>query len=296
MFENKRTDLKKASVNEKARYNFTYIEMGDFQGFENALEDIYQRRIDGLIIKNALSPGAIGELIEFVDSRENDLVDEHLIEEKRGFTYPVSFSKAPADIEERKKYFLKNEIDREFINNNISIENVIVETFKKLSGGRSVEVPKGRDGIGTFSGFTFRKLVPEFGNLPIHCGNVFHQNFAEFYSHLDSLCKVKNQLSYFYTLQSAEGGELILFDIEWKDGQQMDGIKHVFDIDGSSIDSTEGMGLKRMSIPTEEGDLLLFAGGEIWHSVNKVSGSRDRITIGGFLAFSNDDKKILFWS
>jgi hypothetical protein len=139
-------------------------------------------------------------------------------------------------------------------------------------------------------------LVPNYGNLPIHCGNVFQQNFKGFYHHLNSICDVKNQLSYFYTLQSSSGGELILFDKEWEDGQQMDGIRHVFEVDGTPIDSTDENALGRISIPTCRGDLLIFAGGEIWHSVNKIEGPGDRITLGGFMAFSNDDKQLVVWS
>ncbi|MEM7038253.1 MAG: hypothetical protein AAF570_14815, partial [Bacteroidota bacterium] len=52
----------------------------------------------------------------------------------------------------------------------------------------------------------------------------------------------------------------------------------------------------RFTIEPTEGDLILFSGGRIWHQVENLSGSRPRITIGGFCARSHDDQSFYFWS
>ena len=46
----------------------------------------------------------------------------------------------------------------------------------------------------------------------------------------------------------------------------------------------------------EPGDLLIFYGGRIWHRVEPILGSKPRITLGGFINFSDDDKKCFYWS
>jgi hypothetical protein len=45
-----------------------------------------------------------------------------------------------------------------------------------------------------------------------------------------------------------------------------------------------------------EGDLLVFAGGELWHRVSKVEGSLTRYSLGGFMGFSHDGSRLYVWS
>ena len=42
--------------------------------------------------------------------------------------------------------------------------------------------------------------------------------------------------------------------------------------------------------------MCIFAGGHIWHVVEPVVGDVDRLTVGGFLAFSHDRERVLYWS
>ena len=53
---------------------------------------------------------------------------------------------------------------------------------------------------------------------------------------------------------------------------------------------------ERRAIRPRAGDLLFFDGGRIWHLVSAVRGQRVRITLGGFAAFSLDDRSIVYWS
>ena len=49
-------------------------------------------------------------------------------------------------------------------------------------------------------------------------------------------------------------------------------------------------------IDPQKGDLILFAGGQIWHRVEQVMGSRERVTIGGFLSFNYEKDAVCYWS
>ncbi len=46
----------------------------------------------------------------------------------------------------------------------------------------------------------------------------------------------------------------------------------------------------------KEGDLIIFAGGEIWHEITQIEGRKNRITIGGFMAPSLNRQKWYVWS
>ncbi|MFT5860233.1 MAG: hypothetical protein ACI865_002341, partial [Flavobacteriaceae bacterium] len=42
--------------------------------------------------------------------------------------------------------------------------------------------------------------------------------------------------------------------------------------------------------------LLIFSGGPIWHKVELVEGTQNRITVGGFLALTEDEKTLKYWT
>lgn len=49
-------------------------------------------------------------------------------------------------------------------------------------------------------------------------------------------------------------------------------------------------------IKPEVGDLIVFNGGQVWHKVNDVIGTKDRVTFGGFLGRSLDGAELLYWN
>lgn len=172
--------------------------------------------------------------------------------------------------------------------------------FAKISGGRKIRVPKGYDQIGNYANATIRRYFPDEGFISVHSGNYFQKEFDAFYTHLSSQVNVMNQLSYFVTInQPEDGGELTLFDLEWKDAQgkaSRTEDKHVQLLNGKLADVQKSGSVKRQYMNPPEGAILLFAGGQIWHHVEPVKGKKTRITIAGFMGFSFDDKEVLYWS
>jgi len=67
----------------------------------------------------------------------------------------------------------------------------------------------------------------------------------------------------------------------------------VLDKEGKKIIIKDLINLKLRPQP---GDLLMFYGGYIWHRVEDIEGNTPRITLGGFLNFSKDDKELYYWS
>lgn len=295
-------------IREKSNlYDFKYISPDQIDEFSNGIKDMHVRNFDGMIIKGFLSPSEI----ESIKKGFSGLPHDEFVHIREGRAYPPVFAQLlrnvvgkPDDVKNIGKfteYFDKCEAFRESFKEKFGVDfrHKIDDVFSRMGRGRSVDVPKGFNGQGRYTFCTIRCLIPETGEMSVHTGNYFRESCAEFYEHLETQVKTYDQLSFFVTLQKAEaGGGLTLYDIEWKDGQTKDNPsenRYVRDVDGKLID-IQGLGRKTMTLTPEAGDLLIFNGAQIWHRVEIVKGKRDRMTIGGFIGFSEDDKEILYWS
>jgi hypothetical protein len=226
-----------------------------------------------------------------------------------GHSYPRLFAQMvkpdddfSSERENIKSYFSECEKLPETLKNHIQfdITDRIESVFNKISGGRNIEIPKGFDGEGNYPGTSIRINYPGKGFIMVHCGNYFQQEFPQFYDHLVTEVNVKDQLSYFLTVNPAEvGGELTLFDLLWEEGQTKTSARHdneVFLSNGDRLDSSPDSPLKRMKVKPNAGDLLIFSGGPIWHKVELVEGTENRITIGGFMSFTENKETIKYWT
>ena len=63
-----------------------------------------------------------------------------------------------------------------------------------------------------------------------------------------------------------------------------------------TINIVNNPNVHRYFVKPEPGDLLLFAGGNVWHRVEKVAGFKSRITLGGFIAETTTPGKYYIWS
>lgn len=136
---------------------------------------------------------------------------------------------------------------------------------------------------------TLRIIHPDKEGIQSHVGNEFNEKMPD-NRHLSQMAVIHDQMSYFSLLQKPEtGGELLLFEATWEDTKESL-------LDNHPRCVTEVEARPRHVIDLEAGDLLIFAGGRIWHKVTEVQGNVNRITLGGFLAFSKDGSKLYYWS
>lgn len=131
--------------------------------------------------------------------------------------------------------------------------------------------------------------------MTLHCGLWFYALWPDFYKHLHQIVNPAHQLSYFTLLQQPDsGGELSIFDFCWKEE-----IKKIPD-SLTRLTSADEIFSDRMHckfpLSINEGDLIIFDGGEIWHRVEIVNGEKNRITFGGFLGLSKNDEIIYHWT
>jgi len=152
--------------------------------------------------------------------------------------------------------------------------------------GEKVDVPS-IDGL-SYIPAAVRCLFPDGGGIIAHVGNEFIEKMPEILA-LHKIAKPYNQLSFFLVVQlPEEGGNLVLYDATWEETKEM----NLSFAETSSIVKQK----TRQQVKLKEGDLIIFAGGEIWHEVTPMNGGRDRITVGGFMAPSIEKDKWYFWS
>ena len=273
-------------------YRLHTVEGLDSPGLENAISNLKEDKVDAYLIKNVLNEEQISLLKRFYFSlEERDKADDEI-----AGTYPVSFVTKMYAREKEKSYFEDNEKFGIQIKEETGLDLVrfIEDTISRLNGGKETRIKRPPGKKGTFAPIQFRSLRENGGNIHVHCENC-HQTWAPELN--DALGDQKLQLNvipYFFTLQDAKGGKITLFDILWKDGQTIEQIdKEHFKIvnpNGKKIDCSPNGRIKRMEIDTEPGDLFLFNGGKIWHMVSSVHDSRKRITAGGFINTSQENK------
>jgi hypothetical protein len=125
---------------------------------------------------------------------------------------------------------------------------------------------------------------------------LFQEQSPVYYQAVESM-KKEGQLSFFIVMQQPEsGGELTLYDMVWEHVNGKDfpeNNEFVLDKNGSKVFLND---VESKKFNPEPGDLLIFYGGKIWHRVEPIMGTKPRITLGGFINFSDDKKKCFYWS
>jgi hapalindole-type alkaloid chlorinase len=167
-------------------------------------------------------------------------------------------------------------------------EAVLARTFGSLDGQRRIAVPCSTDGV-AYTPATIR-VFPQGKEIRPHCGNRFMKVLAD-YAHLRALSDGSDQLSYFLVIRTAaSGGQLVLYDCLWDTG-------HVGMIEDTVTAPLDVIAASRwQAVPVKPGDLVLFNGGRIYHSITRIESPDCRRTIGGFLSRSADGETTFFYS
>ncbi len=249
-----------------------------------AIEDIYAGRLDGVSIRGVFTPDEVAAAVERIRSHSDEFVDH-------GTT--IMFGTALVGSQpDRADYYagtttitdrIGGWFDRDFV------ERVggIISAF---AGGRPAVVPSEPD-RGDYTPATVRFLPPGRGVMHAHTANEFC-NVWDAYGHLREIAVMWDSLSYFVVGQAPDGGgTLVVYDLMWDDTPE--------DVLSLSMSPERDELLERFGTRATDlraGDMILFTGGRIWHRVEPVVGSRERVTIGGFVALSRDDECVYFWS
>lgn len=266
----------------------------------NLVTDLLNEKITGILIKGFLSQKENLQLLDAFNSiapTEKTVINE-------GFTsYPLSFAQftqkhlqGTLDVNEYIQIAQKSRTELAK-HAGFDIADKLCSYLLKANSFNAISPIEHAESKQQLVAFNVRELSPERGELIAHCENLFFTEFPQFFQWLQLMNIKENKLSYFITLQeSAEGGELCCFDLNWTDVKQRDNPFTLRDALNNEINLNDESKVKRHFIKPSAGDLLLFAGGNVWHRVEKVKGTKSRITLGGFVAETNTPGKYYIWS
>ena len=267
-------------------YELDYRELERYH--PDGAKDLLVGKKDGFLVRDVLSQQEAEALASCTESLSVNLQFPMPF----GFICGEPLMVSQAD---RKPYFENARRYRhELIENcGFDFDARLVEVFSKLSGQQKVAIPQSAAGD-IYGASVIRVIEPNTYGLHAHSGNEFINEY-ESMSELADKANLYNQLSYFVVLRAPElGGELCLYDLEW---EQTPAEVHSNRYPHFSLARDDYFErFEKHYIRPQVGDLIYFAGGRIWHQVCPVIGLDERITIGGFTSFSNDDKDLYIWS
>lgn len=279
--------------------NFNEVHFSELDSIPNGIDNLQNKEVDGFLIRSVLNSEEVKALLDAYNA-----VPEGEIKQTTSgmFVYPSPFSmvdKLDEDDKSSLKTFFHdaevfwNDFTEKF---NFDFVQRITDVLIKIGGNRSVKVPSGIENIGIYNPATIRYLVPNEGEFNVHCGNYFHKEFPNFYDHMNSISVIENQMSYFVVLQKPEvGGELVVYDLTWDEAEtRLGGV--IKTKSGKELNLSNPNFANHIKLSPNAGDMIVFSGGRIWHKVEKPQGSFARITMGGFLSRSRDDRELYIWS
>ncbi len=272
-----------------------------------AFDELFHSKKHGFLIRNFLSRDELQSLQAYANENKN----RNPARTPVGYTFPMVFQEFSLRNQQLKRDDLEKSMDEYFSGNSqyaellakecgVDLKAKLLAFFDSLSPNGPVHIPLPESKRGAYLFGNFRHLEPTGGYMAVHCGNFFHKKFPLIYSDLCKDAEVKNQMSYFIMLQKPDvGGELSVFNMRWIDGQDKETLSEdevILLSNGQKVKVDYHPSIVKQSIVPEPGDMILFQGGNIWHRVEKVSGSKERITFGGFIGKNKDSAGYCFWT
>jgi len=290
-----------STAKESTFFRLLDIHISEIKNYPNAIQDmVFNRSYEGMIIRDVFPKDVMEQVVERLEKNEGDINSLFFSSEKEmnfeNFKGPHLFGKSLlfTKPDSLKEYFAYTPAFRQacrlLFQGKLDYEEHLESVFQSISGGVPVKIPTGSEGESYCPSVI--RVLPDGHEIIIHVGN----SFVEYpqIDHLKSIFDLTDQLSFFIPLSLPEaGGQLVIYALEWEEAKR-----------GGKFDlQTLGLELQDLNIDEYEtltltpgvGDMLLFDGGRFYHSVNRVSGSRPRRTIGGFLNFSCERDTVYYW-
>jgi hypothetical protein len=293
--------MRKRTSPDAPLFRFLDIDFQDIGRHPTLIDDMIEKRLDGLIVRGALPAGVVRRVRERLAAGavpfRKRVFSGFGDEASSPYTLGRPIVAAEPDLVE---YFETAKDTRgrlrELFGGEPDFEEHMRALLGSIAGGRPVIVPEGPSGA-TYAPATFR-FLPEGRDIGVHVGNSFLRLPQAW--HLAQMVDVADQLSYFFTMAAPEGGgELVVYGLEWDDvarmfPDRMGPDDMVYDASGVLIPLVELC--EKQAFKPGDGDLLLFDGGRYYHRVTHVRGPEPRCTLGGFAALSHDKRTLCYWS
>lgn len=270
----------------------------DLSSVGNAIEEMYDDRLDVVVIRRALADPSLmaaGERLDRDDrhpgwARPNEKMPVEDIQILGTDTPATPTYQAPrgasleAYLESADRH--RSEADRVFdaaFNARAEVERVLAQ----CAGGRPVAVARADDGR-EYVPFTIRRLG-DGRQIGLH--HDYHYPLA-LYNELAPQLDTRTLVSWVATMRKPErGGELCVYAVT-PDTPDPPKMPNGFSWDLNGVEQR----FHAARFETEAGDVFLLASGRCLHRVAPISGPHARVTLGGFLALAKDRTKVLYWS
>ena len=290
---NRRNKISKEPHTEGREIRWAEVDADDVGEHSNAFEDIYEDRLDALVLRNSFPSDVAAVVVgQFAQSSELPWLRPNRIGPNTdirvlGVSATPTFETPGGP--EVDGYFRDAEqyeqVTRELLGD-FSAPAYIEGLLGTVSRGRPVGLlvdSKGR----RFASCTVRSL-PEGQSIIVH-NDHFHFNlpvYADAVGQLDAAIS----LSFFALLQAPEGGgELIVHGLAHDD--ETPRTENGFP-DGQAIATRYRFHKFRMN----SSDAIVFGAGKFYHHVEPIMGATPRVTLGGFLALDKDHKSVVYWN
>lgn len=271
---------------------------GAAESVANAVESLYEDRLDLLALRGALPQATLAAVGERLDRDAPNRAWAHPNEpmpiediELLGTDTPATPTyRAPrgASLEAYLASAVRHRAQADgALGAELDWAAAIPALLGRLAGGRPVEVARSRDGT-PYAPYTVRRLT---AGKQIGVHHDFHYGLA-LYRELAEVLDTRTLISYVVTLRRAEtGGELWVYGVT-PTTPDAPKLPNGFQWDLAAIEAR----YDRVSLDFDAGDLFLLASGRCLHRVGRVGGERARITLGGFLALDRAGERVLYWS
>ena len=265
---------------------------------EVSLAAMRQLQVDAVVIQNFLQPTEVATLLQ---NLLQQLANTAPLTQSK--TYPFSFAllnrQSPAFEAELQSYFeqcqqFRNSFTQTY---GVDMEQRFTQVLTAVNKNHPARVHS-LDAQHCYIPFTFRLIVPEKNHINLHADNMFAHFAPEFYAPLKQVAEVHNQLSFFTVLQKPDaGGELSLYNVAWDVAKEFNIEEQSVILDnGTHLHAQQPQELYRQQFNLQPGDLVLFAGGQLYHRIEETHGQQMRITLGGFIGYSKNNNDIYYWS
>jgi hypothetical protein len=278
-------------------FKFIEVPFSEIETNGNLVSRIKSNDIAGFIVKNVFTQHEVEGLKNFL---LEGMKEEEFMPTPSGKIFPAPFAVISDTEKQLEMYYEKlGQFDAHKNNNPLvkKLSETLDKFFKAVAGNYRVSIPINKVKDKKVAPGTFRLFYPGKGGLHVHCGNLFQAQSMFYYSLIKNDIDMNDQLSYFVVIQQSEkGGELTIYDMLWdkvKRKESPENNEFVIDDEGKHIYVNT---LKSFAVKPKPGDILVFSGGPIWHRVEDIKGESPRITFGGFLNFSKDNKELYYWS